>query len=67
MGDLIDMRKTHPCGGRRWLVVRIGADIGLECQTCGRKIFIPRMELPRRMKGEPIKPMPKTLIDPENN
>lgn len=55
VGDLITLRKTHPCGGNSWRVVRLGADIGLECLTCGRKIFLPRHELLRRMKKEPQK------------
>jgi len=53
--DLVILRKTHPCGGREWRVVRVGADIGLECLTCGHKIFLSRRDLSRRIKGEPIR------------
>ncbi len=45
------MRKPHPCGGYEWKVVRLGADIGLECLTCNRRILLPRRELSRRMKS----------------
>ena len=37
IGDVVEMRKPHPCGGVTWEVVRVGADIGLCCQTCGRR------------------------------
>ena len=51
MEDIVRLRKPHPCGGTDWRVVRLGADIGLKCQTCGRRILLPRRELARRMKG----------------
>ncbi len=44
------MRKTHPCGGSDWEVVRLGADIGLVCLNCGRRILLTRRELLRRTK-----------------
>ena len=55
VNDIVTLRKPHPCGGRDWKVVRIGADIGLECLTCGHKIFLSRSELARRIKGTPIR------------
>ena len=51
VGDLLELRKAHPCGGKLWEVVRIGLDIGLLCQKCGRKVFIPRMELAGRVRA----------------
>lgn len=56
VNDRVILRKAHPCGGKEWLVVRIGADIGLECLTCGHKIFLSRRDLAKRIKGDPIKP-----------
>jgi len=50
MGDIVRLKKPHPCGGSDWRVVRLGADIGLKCQTCDRRILLPRRELARRMK-----------------
>jgi hypothetical protein len=50
LDDVIRLRKPHPCGGSDWLVVRIGADIGIKCLGCGRRILLPRRELARRMK-----------------
>lgn len=49
--DIVRMRKPHPCGGYEWKVVRLGADIGLECQTCGRRVLLSRRKLARRMKS----------------
>ncbi len=50
LNDVLRLRKPHPCGGYEWKVVRMGADIGLECTTCGRRILIERRELARRLK-----------------
>jgi len=49
-GDVIRMRKKHPCGGEMWVVTRLGADIGLECLTCKRRIMLTRRELKKKMK-----------------
>lgn len=50
MDDIVRLKKPHPCGGSDWRVVRLGADIGLKCQTCDRRILLPRRDLARRMK-----------------
>ncbi len=50
LNDVIRMRKPHPCGGYEWRVVRLGADIGLVCMTCGRRIMLDRRSLRNRMK-----------------
>ena len=49
--DVVRLRKPHPCGGDLWTVVRLGADIGLRCRTCGRTILLERRVLERRLKG----------------
>jgi len=51
LGDKLRLRKPHPCGSYEWKVVRLGADIGLECQRCGRKVLLPRRDLARRLKA----------------
>lgn len=51
VGDRITMKKPHPCGGREWTVYRIGADIGVRCGTCDRRVMLPRRDLERRMRG----------------
>ena len=50
VGDVVRLRKPHPCGGLDWSVVRLGADIGVKCQTCGRRVLLPRRDLERRMR-----------------
>jgi hypothetical protein len=50
MNDILMLRKSHPCGGNEWKVVRLGADIGLLCLKCGRQVLLPRRELARRLK-----------------
>jgi hypothetical protein len=58
LGDVVTMRKQHPCGGFDWRVVRLGADIGIRCLKCNRRVLIPRSTFERRVKvfisrGEP--------------
>ena len=48
--DLVRLRKTHPCGSYEWRVVRIGADIGLKCQVCGRRVLMDRRTFKKRVK-----------------
>jgi hypothetical protein len=48
--DVVQLRKPHPCGSYVWTVVRVGADIGLRCQTCGRRVLLPRRTLEKRLK-----------------
>ena len=50
IGDVVRLKKAHPCGGFEWGVVRLGADIGLRCIRCGRRILMSRWELDKRMK-----------------
>lgn len=50
LGDVVRTRKVHPCGGDRWEIVRLGADIGLRCLRCDRKVLMPRSKLERRIR-----------------
>jgi len=50
LNDLVRLRKAHPCGSYEWRIIRLGADIGLECLGCNRRILLTRRELSRRMK-----------------
>lgn len=50
LGDIVRLRKKHPCGSYDWQVVRLGVDIGLVCQGCGRRIMIPRSTFNKRLK-----------------
>ena len=49
--DRVRLRKPHPCGSYEWTVVRLGADIGLECCTCKHRVLLPRRDLARRLKS----------------
>ena len=51
LGDVVRLRRAHPCGGDTWLVDRLGADIGLRCVTCGRHVLLARTQLERRLVG----------------
>jgi hypothetical protein len=58
LGDRIQLRRRHPCGGDTWLVDRLGADIGLRCETCRRHVLLDRPTLERRLasfvaRGDP--------------
>lgn len=50
VGDELIMRKAHPCGGKCFLVLRIGADFKLKCTTCGREIMIERVKAEKNIK-----------------
>jgi hypothetical protein len=50
LDDVVRLRKPHPCGSYEWRVVRLGADIGLECLQCGRRVMLTRRELSNRLK-----------------
>ena len=51
LGDIVTLKKKHPCGGYDWQVVRVGADIGIKCTTCERRVLLPRSVFERRVKG----------------
>jgi hypothetical protein len=48
VGDILTLKKTHPCGSKEWEVLRIGADFRMKCMGCGHQIMIPR---PKAEKG----------------
>jgi hypothetical protein len=50
LGDIVQLRKPHPCGSKEWEVVRLGADIGIQCKGCGHRILMQRRDLSKRMK-----------------
>jgi len=50
LGDQVQMRKAHPCGSNLWVIVRVGADIGLKCVGCGRVVQLPRSQFNRQVK-----------------
>lgn len=51
LDDVVRLRKPHPCGSTDWVVVRLGADIGLRCLGCGRRVLLPRRIVEKRLKS----------------
>ena len=67
MGDVVRLRKPHPCGSLEWEVTRLGADIGLRCRSCSRRVLLERRTLEKRLqtfvsRGEPADPEKERLI-----
>ncbi len=58
VGDVLRMKKTHPCGNNLWQVGRLGADIGMTCQKCGRHVLMARSYLERRVRDVIPRPSP---------
>ena len=50
LGDLVQTKKKHPCGTDRWTISRVGADIKIKCQGCGRIVMLERPEFEKRLK-----------------
>jgi hypothetical protein len=50
IGDVVRLKKVHPCGGDEWVVRRVGADVGIKCLTCGRRVMLERGTFERRVK-----------------
>jgi hypothetical protein len=51
LGDIVRLKKPHPCGSNEWEVVRVGADIKLRCTACDRVVMLERYEFDRRFRG----------------
>lgn len=50
VGDLLRMKKEHPCGSKEWEVLRIGADFKLKCTGCGHLIMVPRSKTEKNIR-----------------
>lgn len=50
VGDVLQMKKAHPCGSLEWQVLRVGMDFRLKCLGCGRMIMLSRSDVMKRMK-----------------
>jgi hypothetical protein len=61
IGDVVRLRKQHPCGGSEWEITRLGADIGLKCLTCGRRVLLARSKVEKRIKT--VVSTPKVVSD----
>ncbi len=50
LGDVVQMKKKHPCGNDRWEIVRTGMDIRIKCLKCQRQVLMPRETFEKRVK-----------------
>ena len=50
VGDLLELKKAHPCGSRQWKVLRVGMDFKLRCSGCGHELMIPRSKAEKNIK-----------------
>ncbi len=50
LGQVVRLKKGHPCGENRWKIIRIGMDFRIKCIKCGRSVLLPRSRFERRVK-----------------
>lgn len=55
IGDIVELKKNHPCGGNRFEILRMGMDFRIRCFTCDKQLWIERSELERRLKKHILK------------
>lgn len=51
IGDIIKMKKQHPCGTNEWELMRVGMDIRLKCKGCGHQVMLPRKQVEKAFRG----------------
>ena len=51
VSDVLTMKKVHPCGEKRWLVLRTGADLRLKCLGCGHELMTPRFKIEKNIRN----------------
>lgn len=51
VGDVIKMKKKHPCGNNEWEIMRTGMDIRLKCKGCGHQVMLPRKQVEKSFRG----------------
>lgn len=51
IGDIVKMKKEHPCGSKEWELVRVGMDIKMKCRGCGHLVMLPRQTVEKNIRG----------------
>ena len=51
VGDIVKLKKPHPCGSQEWEILRVGADFRLKCQGCGHQVMVPRKLVEKNTRG----------------
>ena len=52
VGDVVKLKKKHPCGSFNWEILRVGADFRLKCQGCGHELMIPRLKAEKNIRAD---------------
>nr|WP_243299034.1 DUF951 domain-containing protein [Bacillus litorisediminis] len=50
LNDVVEMKKSHPCGTNRWKIIRVGMDIRIKCEGCNHSVLMPRREFVKKVK-----------------
>lgn len=50
VGDCVEMKKQHPCGGKTFVILRVGMDFKIKCEKCGREVMAPRNKIEKNIK-----------------
>ena len=50
VGDRVEMKKQHPCGGKIFSILRVGMDFKIKCENCGREVMVPRSKIEKNIK-----------------
>ncbi len=51
IGDIVKMKKPHPCGSHEWVIQRVGIDFRMKCQGCGHQVMLPRVQAEKNIRG----------------
>lgn len=50
VGDRVEMKKQHPCGGKEFTILRVGMDFKIKCDKCGHEVMVPRNKIEKNIK-----------------
>lgn len=64
LGDVVKMKKMHPCGSDMWEIIRTGMDFRIKCTGCGRVVMLPRVKFERAVKSIAVKKQPDSAERP---
>jgi hypothetical protein len=56
VGEFVDMKKSHPCGSKRWEILRVGADFRIKCCGCGHLVMMTRVKFEKDFKARSLLP-----------
>ena len=62
IGDIVKMRKVHPCGGTDWEILRVGMDFRIKCLKCNRVVMLSRPQFEKAVKSVVKSALPSTLV-----